>query len=632
MAHKGFVLQEFVAHRDDVTAVCMTPGGQMFATGSLDGCVHVFSVGNCDPLLSIEALTPVSSLVFSEDEQSLAVGLQGGSVRIFSILPGRSREGRQYTYRESVRLHGHLTAVTALSFSPSSKYIVTGSADTTVKLWHARPSREREQGEIMVVDEEILRITTHQSELTTLSFTPNEMWLISGDKKGRVLIWNIARNVVVKEIIHRGPIYAAEVHPRERLLAVSSGDRTVRFWDIEAFAPAGRTPARNNPASVVIFTPPYGTPVVAVDKAGLDIWEISPSIERDDHLSLGWGVAPSAARIRTGSASGSKNTQLVCVCVQGSHAAVWVANLKTMKPFCLAPDSDVSVPQTPDSDSVLAASIVPQEELKRLESRTVQGETAAYIPPQDIRHITHTPDSVVHPSGTSTHTPRRSSRGRSADRGRSLAERQNEEVAQQKREREVEREREAKEKRQREAKEKARLARERERERERERPQEKDRLGGYGDVPDAISATSFLHTKAETPTIASDHALVQEISGQTPKMLRVLSGRLTVLRGVKTEWLRAEFNRAIDTLVEKDDPAITADVLKGVNFRGAGMSLEHMTRMVSLCTDLLQSRFEEHVVVGIESGVSLTKCFSPVILPMLQGPKGAEGSPFGLGN
>jgi katanin p80 WD40 repeat-containing subunit B1 len=49
-------------------------------------------------------------------------------------------------------------------------------------------------------------------------------------------LWDIRAGRLFKEFSdHTGPVTAVEFHPNEFLLASSSSDRSVNFWDLENF-------------------------------------------------------------------------------------------------------------------------------------------------------------------------------------------------------------------------------------------------------------------------------------------------------------------------------------------------------------------------------------------------------------
>jgi WD40 repeat protein len=67
--------------------------------------------------------------------------------------------------------------VTSVAFSPNGLRVVTGSADSTAKVWDARTGNE------------ILTLEGHNQELTTVSFAPDGQSILTGSHDGTCIVW-----------------------------------------------------------------------------------------------------------------------------------------------------------------------------------------------------------------------------------------------------------------------------------------------------------------------------------------------------------------------------------------------------------------------------------------------------------
>jgi WD40 repeat protein len=73
-------------------------------------------------------------------------------------------------------------------------------------------------------------------ELTSAVFTPDSKHLLTGDQIGRVLVWDVAEGRVVKTLKeHTGGISSITFSRDGRIMATSSGDRTLIVWDWETW-------------------------------------------------------------------------------------------------------------------------------------------------------------------------------------------------------------------------------------------------------------------------------------------------------------------------------------------------------------------------------------------------------------
>ncbi len=91
---------------------------------------------------------------------------------------------REYKYFDSTILIGHNESVGSVSFSPiKGNYIVSGSADKTLKLWAIgqlkRNISELEPEEITSAKSTIL---AHDKDINCAKFSPNEKLIASGSQ------------------------------------------------------------------------------------------------------------------------------------------------------------------------------------------------------------------------------------------------------------------------------------------------------------------------------------------------------------------------------------------------------------------------------------------------------------------
>jgi WD40 repeat protein len=126
----GQVLRILSDHTDVVNSVAFSPDGKMLASGSDDLTVILSDVATGQMLHSINSEDHVTSVAFSPDGKILAFG----DVLKIKLWDVARNEILQV-------LEGHTQAVTALAFLSDGKTLVSGSIDTTVKLWYVTPEQ-----------------------------------------------------------------------------------------------------------------------------------------------------------------------------------------------------------------------------------------------------------------------------------------------------------------------------------------------------------------------------------------------------------------------------------------------------------------------------------------------------------
>ncbi|MFT3700025.1 MAG: WD40 repeat domain-containing protein [Kofleriaceae bacterium] len=116
-------------------------------------------------------------------------------------------------------LSGHSAFVQALAFSPDGKLLVSGSEDSTIRVWN------------FATGECVREITEHGNAVNFVSFTPDGR-LLSCSDDSTIKLWSFPQMECLRTLTgHDG--YVSKIHPVGSDRAISSGkDGTVRVWDL----------------------------------------------------------------------------------------------------------------------------------------------------------------------------------------------------------------------------------------------------------------------------------------------------------------------------------------------------------------------------------------------------------------
>jgi WD40 repeat protein len=211
------LVRAFPAHADGVTCLAPRPDGAALASGGLDGQVRLWDLGS-GAQVSAQAAHPggVTALAWTPDGSEL---LSAGSSGLVRRWRGGSEVGQ---------LKGHTRAVHAVRVAAGGARIATGSWDGTVRLWTPGGAEQA-------------RLDGHGGWLESLDFSPD----------GATLAWGRGHDVVLTPLAG-GPVRALQGHSREvcavRFLPggaqlVSVGfDREIVLWDVATGAAAVRRP------------------------------------------------------------------------------------------------------------------------------------------------------------------------------------------------------------------------------------------------------------------------------------------------------------------------------------------------------------------------------------------------------
>lgn len=127
--------------------------------------------------------------------------------------------------------------------------------------------------------------------------------------------------------------------------------------------------------------------------------------------------------------------------------------------------------------------------------------------------------------------------------------------------------------------------------------------------------------------LADDAEILAQTMDQHHSMCGILNNRLTITRAVYTLWAKGDFREAILLMSKMKDPAVAVDVLTHAQIKTAkDFTLDMAVDFLPLMQDLLASRFEDYIVVALETTNVILKGFSSLI-KMTRAVAGASAGP-----
>ncbi len=234
-----------------VRTVAFSPDGQLLATGSSNGEIHVWEVQSREHLYTLEGYAWVEAVAFSPDSRILASGSHEPAIQIWDMLSGEC----------TGTLAGHTTTVRTLSFNADGSLLASGSDDSTLRLWDmarfcAYATLQGSQGTIWSAvfhptspllisagsDEIVLwdlgqlralqRLHAHEAAVMTVAISPDGSRMASGSYDGLIKLWSLPDAVCYATLRnHHNAVRALAFSPDGALLASGSEDQSIRFWN-----------------------------------------------------------------------------------------------------------------------------------------------------------------------------------------------------------------------------------------------------------------------------------------------------------------------------------------------------------------------------------------------------------------
>ncbi|MBD2115124.1 MULTISPECIES: NB-ARC domain-containing protein [Cyanophyceae] len=158
-----------------------------------------------------ETLGVPTSVDISPDGQVFAVGDINGFVYLWNVV----------SHQLIATFEGHRGGVWAVAFSPDGTTLASGGNDATVRLWDVQ------SGQCLWISK------GHTSRIWSLSFSANRQWLASGSDDQTARVWNLQGDCLHVLKGHTKNVYSVHFSPNHPILASGSKDTSIRIWDVE---------------------------------------------------------------------------------------------------------------------------------------------------------------------------------------------------------------------------------------------------------------------------------------------------------------------------------------------------------------------------------------------------------------
>ena len=172
----------------------------------------------------------ICSIAFSPDSRLLGIGRADTTVCIVDLSTGRQIH----------RIEGHLAQVYSVAFSPDGRFLATGSADCSISMWGVETGQEYEM------------FDSHEAKVMSVAFTYDGKFLVSGSLDGTLRVWDVLtkteRYCLVRKIMRPNlqdcrlspeamedgnSILGVACSPNAAFAATIHDDGRVVVWDIE---------------------------------------------------------------------------------------------------------------------------------------------------------------------------------------------------------------------------------------------------------------------------------------------------------------------------------------------------------------------------------------------------------------
>ena len=333
-ADSGKELDLLTEHTDKVLSVAFNLNGNILASGSDDGSIHLWDTRTSTHLRTMtEDTSLITNVVFNGDGKMLASASKDNTIRLWNTQTGEIQKN----------LKGHADNIFSIWLSGDGKMLASASKDNTIRLWDTQ-SGEIQKNLDLEHSQEIYKMAFSADGKTLASwcfespiylwnaqtgelrhtlpleqmdivnefaFSPDGKTLASAMHNGIVHLWNVQTGERLRSLIgHTHWALNVVFSPDSKTLASGSFDSTIRFWEVQTGKPQKTLTGHLSDTVHVAFSPDGKTLANAMEDDTIHLWdaqtgEVRQILKRQNMPSIeGVAFSPDSKTLASGSHDG----------------------------------------------------------------------------------------------------------------------------------------------------------------------------------------------------------------------------------------------------------------------------------------------------------------------------------------
>jgi RNA polymerase sigma factor (sigma-70 family) len=213
-----------------VRSLAFSRDGKKLASAFADRSVRVWEAATGKHLLHLPATGSTTGAVLAPDASHAAWGYPDKTVVIRELAQGK----------ETLRRKNLPGGVTALAFAPNGKALAVSGTDQRICMWHPRTGKQTG------------RLTGRTQEIKTVAFLPDGKTLASWNESGLLDLWDLGTGKRVYTLCQRST--AVAFAPDGQLMAWTDRTAAVHLWNFRKDRPACRLAAHEAGLDSAVLT------------------------------------------------------------------------------------------------------------------------------------------------------------------------------------------------------------------------------------------------------------------------------------------------------------------------------------------------------------------------------------------
>lgn len=213
------IIAEYKLHKEEVTDVTISSDGKNIFSVSQDSLLKMYSLEDKRQLRSINISNmALSSCYLMNDDKTMIISSWDNFIYTYNISYGKIISSTM----------AHNDAVTDISWNCG--ILATASWDATAKIWQYN----QQQCLRPYNCNELLAELDHETGVTCVDLSSDNLLLVSGTSEGHISFWNLQTFTLIGQFsMHIGIIYAVSFSPDGEKVASCGKDQTLNVMDVK---------------------------------------------------------------------------------------------------------------------------------------------------------------------------------------------------------------------------------------------------------------------------------------------------------------------------------------------------------------------------------------------------------------
>jgi WD40 repeat protein len=290
----------YLVEPESVTSIAYSVDGGSFAVGLKGGNINIYNTANWTRTQTLKGhrLRASGIAYFPSGEQLLSGGWDR-TVRLWNCKTGLT----------DTILEGHTYHVNAVAFSPAGNQVASASDDKTVRLWDSRA------GSILFV------LQGHAASVVSIAYSPDGRHIVSGSYDRTLRIFDTHTGEIELVLDTTASVRCVAYSPDGLRIIAGDADGYLQLWNSATGESVKRLKGPSGGIDAVAFSPNGQWIASASDDCKATLWEahslISVSVFGDHSWSIG-GVVFSPNSLQLASGGWDKTVRLRDVTTAGA--------------------------------------------------------------------------------------------------------------------------------------------------------------------------------------------------------------------------------------------------------------------------------------------------------------------------